>query len=103
MYNNSTTSSYLNNSSKVFRNNNYDTEREKLSQYINHCWNSFYYKGEWYLVDTLLGSGSFDVEEIIKEHNLFKSNDPKENFNIFYILSWPNYLIYSHFPAEDNW
>ena len=103
MYNNSTTSSYINISSKFFKNDNYDTEREKISEYINHCWNSFYYKGEWYLVDTLLGSGSFDVEEIIKEHNLFKSNDPKENFNIFYILSWPNYLIYSHFPAEDNW
>ena len=105
MYNNSTTSSYLNNASKFFKYNsdNYDTEREKISNYINHCWNSFYYKGEWYLVDILLGSGSVDVEDIIKEHNLFKSKDPKENFNIFYILSWPNYLIYSHFPAEDIW
>ena len=102
LYNNSTTSSVLNN----FTKNNfnfYDVETENILDYINHCWNSFYYKGEWYLVDTLLGSGSFEIEDIIKSPNQFKSRDPVENFNIFYILSWPNYLIYSHFPAEDNW
>ena len=105
MYNNSTTSSVLYNSSRNLNKNfdNYDTETENIYEYINHCWNSFYYKGEWYLVDTLLGSGSFEIEDIIKEQNIFKSKDPNENFNIFYILSWPNYLIYSHFPAEDNW
>ena len=106
MYNNSTTSSILHNSSKILNrniNDYYDKENEKIYDYVNHCWNSFYYKGEWYLVDTLLGSGSFEIEEIIQEQNQFKSRDPDENFNIFYVLSWPNYLIYSHFPVEENW
>ena len=104
MYNNSTTSSVLNNSKFLNKNlDMYDIETENITDYINHCWNSFYYKGEWYLADTLLGSGSFEIEDIIKEQNQFKSRDPNENFNIFYILSWPNYLIYSHFPAEDDW
>jgi hypothetical protein len=106
MYNNSTTSSIFNNSSKIlsrFNNEYYDTETEKVYEYINHCWNAFYYKGEWYLADTLLGSGSYELDDMIKEPNQFKSKDPNENFNLFYILSWPNYLIYSHFPAENNW
>jgi hypothetical protein len=100
MYNSSISSSLFNSSKYV---NTYDNETDSILDYINHCWNSFYYKGEWYLADTMLGSGSFEIEDIIKDSNLFKSRDPHENFNIFYILSWPNYLIYSHFPAEDNW
>ena len=103
MYNNSTTSSVLNNSKFLNKNNDNDVETESIYDYINHCWNSFYYKGEWYLVDTLLGSGSFEINDRIKGQNTFKPRDPNENFNIFYILSWPNYLKYSHFPAEDNW
>ena len=60
MYNNSTTSSVLNNSKHINKNlDMYDSEKENRADYINHCWNSVYYKGEWYLVDTLLGSGSF--------------------------------------------
>ena len=106
MYNNSTTSSALN-TSKILNKSKaldlFDTETESIYDYINHCWNSLYYKGEWYLVDTLFGSGSIEIDEIIKEQNQFKSRDPHENFNIFYMFSWPNYLIYSHFPAEDNW
>ena len=101
MYNNSITSNMLSNSSRYI--NNYDNETENMLDNINHCWNSFFYKGEWYLVDTLLGSGSVDIEEIIKDTNQIKSKDPTENFNYFYILSWPNYLIYSHFPSEENW
>lgn len=101
MYNNSITSNMLSNSSRYI--NNYDNETENMLDNINHCWNSFFYKGEWYLVDTLLGSGSVDIEEIIKDTNQIKSKDPAENFNYFYILSWPNYLIYSHFPSEENW
>ena len=100
MYN-SSISSTLFNSSKYM--NTYDNETDTILDNINHCWNSFYFKGEWYLVDTMLGSGSFEIEDVIKDSNLFKSRDPNENFNVFYILSWPNYLIYSHFPAEDNW
>ena len=104
LFNNSSTSSVLNNSKYLNKNNDqYEPETESIYDYINHCWNAFYFKGEWYFVDTLMGSGSFEIDDIIKEQNQFKSKDPKENFNLFYILPCPNHLIYSHFPAEDDW
>ena len=98
--NNYSRTSQINNSSKTFY---FNTEKDNILDYVNHCWNAFYYKGEWYLADVLLGSGSYEIEDIIKETNQFKSNDPKENFNLFYIFSWPEYFIYTHFPVEDNW
>ena len=92
----------------LFMNNNkffdyYEPETENIYDYINHCWDSFWYKGEWYLVDTLFGSGSVEIEDKIAGPNQIASKDPNENFNLFYILIWPNLLINSHFPAEDNW
>ena len=107
MYNNSTNTSSILNSSKFMNNNKffdyYEPETENIYDYINHCWDSFWYKGEWYLVDTLFGSGSVEIEDKIAGPNQIASKDPNENFNLFYILIWPNLLINSHFPAEDNW
>ena len=106
MYNKSLNSSRSQNSSKNKINNIIDfndLEEENINDYINHCWNSFWFKGQWYLVDTLMGSGSVEIENKIEDANQIKSKNPDENFNIFYLLSWPNYLIYSHFPSEDNW
>lgn len=107
MYNNSTNASTILNSSKFMNNNRffdyYEPETENIYDYINHCWDSFWYKGEWYLVDTLFGSGSVEIEDKIAGPNQIASKDPNENFNLFYILIWPNYLINSHFPAKDNW
>ena len=107
MYNNSTNTSSILNSSKFLNNNKffdyYEPETENIYDYINHCWDSFWYKGEWYLVDTLFGSGSVEIEDKIAGPNQIASKDPNENFNLFYILIWPNLLINSHFPAEDNW
>ena len=107
MYNNSTNASSILNSSKFMNNNKffdyYEPETENIYDYINHCWDSFWYKGEWYLVDTLFGSGSVEIEDKIAGPNQIASKDPNENFNLFYILIWPNLLINSHFPAEDNW
>ena len=105
MYNNSTNSSAILNTSKS--NNKffdmYEPETENVYDCINHCWDSIWYKGEWYLVDTLFGSGSVEIEDKIKDANQIKSKNPEENFNMFYILAWPNYFIFSHFPCEDNW
>ena len=106
MYNNSTNSSAILNNSKSNSNkffDIYEPETENVYDCINHCWDSFWYKGEWYLVDTLFGSGSVEIEDKIKDANQIKSKNPEENFNMFYILAWPNYLIFSHFPCEDNW
>ena len=106
MYNNSTNSSAILNNSKSNSNkffDMYEPETENVYDCINHCWDSFWYKGEWYLVDTLFGSGSVEIEDKIKDANQIKSKNPEENFNMFYILAWPNYLIFSHFPCEDNW
>jgi hypothetical protein len=106
MYNNSTNSSAILNNSKSNSNkffDMYEPETENVYDCINHCWDSFWYKGEWYLVDTLFGSGSIEIEDKIKDANQIKSKNPEENFNMFYILAWPNYLIFSHFPCEDNW
>ena len=107
MYNNSTNKSSILNSSKFMNSNKffdyYEPETENIYDYINHCWDSIWYKGEWYLVDTLFGSGSVEIEDKIAGPNQIASKDPNENFNLFYILIWPNLLINSHFPAEDNW
>jgi len=107
MYNNSTNTSSILNSSKFMNNNKffdyYEPETENIYDYINHCWDSFWYKGEWYLVDTLFGSGSVEIEDKIAGPNQIASKDPNENFNLFYVLIWPNLLINSHYPAEDNW
>ena len=107
MYNNSTNTSSILNSSKFMNSNKffdyYEPETENIYDYINHCWDSIWYKGEWYLVDTLFGSGSVEIEDKIAGPNQIASKDPNENFNLFYILIWPNLLINSHFPAEDNW
>ena len=108
MYNNnSANSSVIHNSSKYLNNSKFfetnEEESDNLSEYINHCWDSFWYKGEWYLVDSLLGSGSVEIQDKIIDANQIKSKNPDENFNVFYILCWPNYLIYSHFPSENNW
>ena len=99
-----------------------DIELENdLSNYINHCWNAFYFKGEWYLVDTVLGSSSLDKEKlknisinknneqsnnIIVNINSYNNNNNEEketNFNPFYFMTPPEILINSHLPGKDSW
>ena len=97
--------------------NLYDNENENdLSNYINHCWNAFYYKGEWYFVDTVLGSCSFDKEKIKsngtqnteddESNNIYNKNEENKNFsnfNPFYFMTPPEFLINSHLPGNDSW
>lgn len=83
-----------------------------LTNYTNHCWNAIHYKNEWYFVDIVLGSCSFDKQKVKSkkdfEVNLqFESNmDEKlfyENFNPFYFMTPPQLLINSHLPLDESW
>ena len=84
-----------------------NTENEEDNLLINHCWNAIYIRGEWYFVDTLLGSGGIYGENIDSLNN--SNNDKKfcEDidiyFNPFYFMPLPKYLIMTHRPKEDLW
>ena len=83
-----------------------NTENDENNLPINHCWNAIYIRGEWYFVDTLLGSGGIAGEKIDSVNN---PNDKKfcEDsdifFNPFYFMHLPKYLIMTHRPKEDIW
>jgi hypothetical protein len=100
--------------SKTLTKANINDEDEDISDYINHCWNAFYYKGEWYLVDATLGSCWFDKNRVKRDlsnddndteiQDDYKSNDTKfESFNPFYFMAPPQYLIYTHLPGKVFW
>ena len=101
--------------SKTLTKVNLNEEDEDISEYVNHCWNAFYYKGEWYLVDATLGSCWFDKNKIKKDLNTnneiekdlqndFKSEELKvEFFNPYYFMAPPQYLIYTHLPGKVFW
>ena len=87
-----------------------------LSNYTNHCWNAVYYKGEWYFVDTVLGSCGFDSEKVKSNmhindndsdnNNIYNRNDENKNFanfNPFFFMPPPEYFINSHLSANDSW
>ena len=107
----STFNSNLNNTSSIYNSSKYlktlpgyENEQDNINEYINHCWDAFYFKGQWYFADLLLGSGSVEIQDIIDEQNQQpKSKDIEEIFNFFYLMPEPNYLIYSHFPNNDDW
>ena len=105
---------------------NINEEIYKLRETINHSWNAFFIKGEWYFCDCLLASGSLELEEdsITKLNlkqldiniNLFnynnnnltngnntKSIEPIDTFNFFYFMIPPEYLISTHRPIDDDW
>ena len=105
---------------------NINEEIYKLRETINHSWNAFFIKGEWYFCDCLLASGSLELEEdsITKlnlkqldiNNNLFnynnnnltngnntKSIEPIDTFNFFYFMIPPEYLISTHRPIDDDW
>ena len=95
---------------------------EDITDYINHCWDSFYYKGEWYLLDALVGSGTYinddennnisnlnnsDINEsnmrLFNMNNTDGIDDKDDEFNPFYFMAIPSMLISTHFPAVDFW
>ena len=64
---------------------------------FNHIWHSIFVKGEWYFIDIVFGSGGIlDVPyEFSKPEN--------DYFNPYYFLIFPEYLIMTHLPLEDDW
>ena len=63
----------------------------------NHFWESVFIKGEWYFLDPLFGAGG--PIEIPSE---MQKNDT-DDFNPYYFLIFPEYLIMTHKPKEDIW
>ena len=94
---------------------NDNEDGENISDYINHCWNAIYYKGEWYLVDVTLGSCGFDKNKVKNDKiNVLEENEIEielkkeykinyENFNPYYFMAPPECLIYSHMPGKSFW
>ena len=93
---------------------NDDFEEEDISDYINHCWNAIFYKGEWYLIDATLGSCWFDPIKVKKDNetsdeenemqNVYKEDkDFYDKFNPYYFMAPPQCLIYSHLPGKVFW
>ena len=106
-----TTKNKLDSRIKTFRSTTHlsvanNTKKEDDILPINHCWDAIYIRGEWYFVDTLLGSGgiSGDNSELLKNSNDKKfSEDVDTFFNPFYFMPLPKYLIMTHRPNEDIW
>lgn len=92
----------------------FETEND-LTNYVNHCWNAIFYKGEWYFVDTVLGSCNFDKSKVQSDSEMNSSNNSSNNiiymseeskdtnFNPFFFMTSPEYMINSHLPGNDSW
>ena len=68
----------------------------------NHNWNAVYIKGQWYFIDTFFGSGGI-IKEAPNPQLKFIKSKIKKIFNIYYFMTPPQYLIYTHRPIEDDW
>ena len=104
---------------------NFNEAINELNDTINHSWNAFYIKGEWYFCDCLLASGSIEKEEDeITQMNLkqldinnnfynynnvntlansSRNNEEQDYFNFFYFMIPPDFLISTHRPIDDIW
>ena len=104
---------------------NFNEAINELNDTINHSWNAFYIKGEWYFCDCLLASGSIEKEEDeITQTNLkqldinnnfynynnvntiansSRNNEEQDYFNFFYFMIPPDLLISTHRPIDDTW
>ena len=83
-----------------------NTENDENNLPLNHCWNAIYIRGEWYFVDTLLGSGGIAGEKIDSLNNPMDKKFCEDSdifFNPFYFMPLPKYLIMTHRPKEDMW
>ena len=68
--------------------------------YINHCWHLVFVRGEWYFIDAFFGSGGIIQDKQNNKSKMQKLSDKKQ-FNVFYFLTPPQYLIYTHRPKKD--
>ena len=111
--------------SRVQSAKNFSETVAELNDTVNHSWNAFYIKGEWYFCDCLFGSGSIEQEgDLITQINLkqldinnnlynynsnmtngnvTKNNEAPDTFNFFYFMIPPELLIITHKPLDDIW
>ena len=104
---------------------NFSEKINELNDTMNHSWNAFYFKGEWYFCDCLLASGSIKYEEdemtktnlknlninntfynynsMNSNENSTRNNEPPDTFNFFYFMIPPDLLISTHRPLDDTW
>ena len=100
-----------NNNLKIFKsisnlNIRKNSENEENILPLNHCWNAIYIRGEWYFVDTFLGSGGISgekIESINNPNDKTFCEDSDIYFNPFYFMPLPKYLIMTHLPKDDIW
>ena len=104
---------------------NFNETVTELNNTVNHSWNAFFIRGEWYFCDCLFGSGSIEQkEDLITQINLkqldinnnlynynsnmtngniTKNNEIMDTFNFFYFMIPPELLIITHRPLDDIW
>ena len=70
---------------------NFNEKINELNDTINHSWNAFYYKGEWYFCDCLFASGSIKYEE----DEITKINLKQLNIN-------NNFYNYNSINSNEN-
>ena len=95
-----------NNESNITKFNLFTEKNYIKNDFINHCWNAIYIKGEWYFVDALFGSGGIEEEDKSFAFRSTKNRnciDLDYKFNPYYFMTPPNYLILTHRPSEDIW
>ena len=104
---------------------NFNETVTELNNTVNHSWNAFFIRGEWYFCDCLFGSGSIEQEEDLitqinlkqldinnnlynynsnmTNGNITKNNEIMDTFNFFYFMIPPELLITTHRPLDDIW
>lgn len=65
---------------------------DKFTGTTNHSWNAVKINGKWRLIDSTWGSG------YVNEFGNFV-----REYDEFYFLTPPEYLIYTHFPEDKKW
>ena len=68
---------------------NKDKQNQKLDS--DHEYNAVKLKNKWYLIDSTWGSGYAKNKTFIRY------------YNPFYFCVSPDYLIYTHYPINENW
>ena len=104
---------------------NFNETVTELNNTVNHSWNAFFIRGEWYFCDCLFRSGSIEQEEDLitqinlkqldinnnlynynsnmTNGNITKNNEIMDTFNFFYFMIPPELLIITHRPLDDIW
>ena len=100
-----TTFNTINNTTNNTLSNTPHSKKTKKTdkEIINHCWDAVFIKGEWYYIDTCLGSGGIQEYKMPFISDEESRNNFDYNFNPYYFMTPPHLLIISHRPSDDLW